>query len=166
LLGSNLGQTHSNLNLAAASIVEEGIQIVSYSKIYQTAAWGNLNQADFLNAVLKIETRLGSSDLLIKLLEIESKMGRIRGEEQWQPRMIDIDILYYNDEIIESEQLKIPHPYIAQRRFTLVPLNEIAPEFIHPLLNLSNKDLLHRCLDPGQVNLTKFVLTFNNSKMA
>ncbi len=87
-------------------------------------------------------------------------MGRVRGELQWMPRLIDLDILYFNDDIIQLPDLKIPHPYIAERRFTLIPLNDIAPDFIHPQLKVSNKTLLQQCEDKSEVVKTNLKLNF------
>lgn len=163
LLGSNLGNQSLNLEQAISLISNENIGLVEISKTYRTAAWGNLNQNDFLNVVLKVATQLNPFELLDRLLKIENQLGRTRGDEHWQPRLIDIDILYYNDEIISNENLKIPHPYIAQRRFTLVPLNDIAADFMHPILKLTNKELLAQCEDKGEVNRTSIDLLISNS---
>lgn len=160
LLGSNLGNKLAQLNTATQYLLSNGLKIIAESNIYQTKAWGNINQDDFLNVVLKVETHLNAIDLLEKLLAIEFQMGRVRGEEQWLPRLIDIDILYYNDDIIDLENLKIPHPYISKRRFTLIPLNDIDPEYIHPLLKLSNKTLLNDCEDTSEVIKTDLKLEF------
>jgi 2-amino-4-hydroxy-6-hydroxymethyldihydropteridine diphosphokinase len=103
---------------------------------------------------------LDATQLLNELLAIEILMGRVRGQLQWMPRLIDIDILYFNDEIIQLPNLKIPHPYIAERRFTLIPLNDLAPNFIHPKLNLSNNKLLQKCVDKSEVVKTNLTLNF------
>lgn len=164
LMGSNLGSKISNLNKAVQLISEAGLLVKKQSPIYQTKAWGNVNQDDFFNVVLLIGTKLKALDLLKLLLEIEVKVGRKRGSEKWQPRIIDIDILYFEHEIINMPQLNVPHPYISQRRFTLIPLNDIDPEFIHPVLNISNKQLLENCSDPSEVILTPYTLTLANNE--
>lgn len=165
LLGSNIGDRLSNLNTALDYISKHDIEVKKCSAVYESAAWGNKNQDDFLNAVLQIETQLKPHNLLQKLLSIEAEMGRNRGEEIWQPRIIDIDILYYNDEIIHLKTLNIPHPHIAQRKFTLMPLSEIAAQFIHPELRLTQEQLLNNCKDNGEVKKTKLQLSWNRSKV-
>ncbi len=160
LLGSNLGDQLSNLQEACSFLKAKSIKVIACSPIYRTKAWGNVNQDDFLNVILNVETKLDANQLLTELLAIEILMGRVRGQLQWMPRLIDIDILYFNDEIIQLPNLKIPHPYIAERRFTLIPLNDLAPNFIHPKLNLSNNTLLQQCVDKSEVVKTNLILNF------
>jgi len=160
LLGSNLGDQLSNLQEACSFLKAKSIKVIASSPIYRTKAWGNVNQDDFLNVILNVETKLDANQLLNELLAIEILMGRVRGQLQWMPRLIDIDILYFNDEIIQLPNLKIPHPYIAERRFTLIPLNDLAPNFIHPKLNLSNNKLLQKCEDKSEVVKTNLTLNF------
>ena len=136
-LGSNLGNRAKNL-LMAQKLIEEKIgKTLSKSSIYETAAWGITEQNAFLNQVLEIETIFSPSAVLHLVLKIEKDMGRIR-EIKWGERSIDIDVLYYNNEIISTENLAVPHPFIQERKFVLVPLCEIAPAFIHPKLKQSN----------------------------
>lgn len=160
LLGSNLNNKLSQLNTALNSILAQSIIVKTFSSIYQTKAWGNVNQDDFLNVVFQVETKLTAKQLLENLLNIELQMGRIRGQEQWMPRLIDIDILYYNDEIIQLPDLIIPHPFLQKRRFTLIPLNELAPNFMHPVFNLTNAKLLELCEDECDVIKTDLTLNF------
>ena len=160
LLGSNLGDQLSNLQEACSFLKAKSIKVIASSPLYRTKAWGNVNQDDFLNVILNVETKLDANQLLNELLAIEILMGRVRGQLQWMPRLIDIDILYFNDEIIQLPHLKIPHPYIAERRFTLIPLNDLAPNFIHPKLNLSNNKLLQKCEDKSEVVKTNLTLNF------
>lgn len=160
LLGSNLGDQLSNLQEACSFLKAKSIKVIASSPLYRTKAWGNVNQDDFLNVILNVETKLDANQLLNELLAIEILMGRVRGQLQWMPRLIDIDILYFNDEIIQLPNLKIPHPYIAERRFTLIPLNDLAPNFIHPKLNLSNNKLLQKCEDKSEVVKTNLTLNF------
>jgi len=145
-LGTNIGNKASNLARASELIGLLG-QITQKSSLYSTAAWGNTNQPPFYNQVLKINTSLPSEDLLDKLLSIERELGRIR-EERWGPRIIDIDILFYHDKIINAQHLTLPHPGIALRKFVLEPLAEISPDFIHPTLQKTVHDLLANCTDP------------------
>jgi 2-amino-4-hydroxy-6-hydroxymethyldihydropteridine diphosphokinase len=152
LLGTNLGDKRANLQQAILSISANLISIVSYSDIYETAAWGNTNQDNFYNQVVEVKTELSANDLLQKLLQIETQMGRVRNQK-WEARIIDLDILYFNHEIIDNENLKVPHPYLHVRRFTLAPLVQIAPEFLHPVFNKTNTALLENCSDNSEVKL-------------
>lgn len=152
LLGTNLGDKRANLQQANLSISANLISIVSYSYIYETAAWGNTNQDNFYNQVIEVNTELSATDLLQKLLQIETQMGRVRNQK-WEARIIDLDILYFNHEIIDTENLKVPHPYLHVRRFTLAPLVQIAPEFLHPVFNKTNTVLLENCSDYSEVKL-------------
>lgn len=146
LLGSNLGNRKVHLS-KTIKLIEKSIgKISKFSSVYETAAWGKLNQPAFLNQVIVVDTKVSPDCLLSELQRIEKLIGRIR-KEKWGERTIDVDILYYNDIIIETDYLSIPHPEIQHRRFTLEPLTEIAPEFHHPVLNRSNLDLLTECKD-------------------
>ena len=152
LLGTNLGDKRANLQQAILSISTNLISIVSYSDIYETAACGNTNQDNFYNQVIEVNTELSANDLLQTLLQIETQMGRVRNQK-WEARIIDLDILYFNNEIIDTENLKVPHPYLHVRRFTLAPLVQIAPEFLHPVFNKTNTALLENCSDNSEVKL-------------
>lgn len=110
--------------------------VLKKSPIYETQSWGKTDSPDYLNQVIQVQTDLPAQAVLEKILGIELKMGRVR-EEKWGSRLIDIDILFYNSDIINEPGLHIPHPELHNRRFTLEPLAEIAPEFIHPVLNKS-----------------------------
>jgi 2-amino-4-hydroxy-6-hydroxymethyldihydropteridine diphosphokinase len=147
LLGSNVGNSYDNLKTAIHRIQTDAGVVIKQSSIYRTKAWGKIDQPDFLNQVIQIETNLSPKELLVSVLEIEKKMGRVRNEK-WGPRIIDIDILFYNQEIVNLPQLIIPHPEIAARRFTLSPLAELSPDFSHPLLNKTVVELLKTCADP------------------
>jgi 2-amino-4-hydroxy-6-hydroxymethyldihydropteridine diphosphokinase len=125
-------------------------QILQKSSIYKTAPWGNTNQGAFLNQVLKVQTTLAPLALLNTIFSIEKTMGRIR-QQKWEARIIDIDILFYAQEIIEEQGLNIPHPLLHQRRFTLVPLAEVASNFVHPMLKTTINKLLEQCEDNSLV---------------
>jgi 2-amino-4-hydroxy-6-hydroxymethyldihydropteridine diphosphokinase len=114
--------------------------------LYETAAWGLTDQPPFLNQALKVETLLPPEAVLEKITAIEQQMGRVR-DQKWGPRLIDIDLLYYGSLIIHEENLVVPHPEIAQRRFVLEPLMDIAPDWLHPELNLSTRQLLEQTPD-------------------
>ena len=152
LLGSNMGKSKALLANAADRIQQLIGPIQVQSSIYKSDAWGIEDQDPFLNQVLLVETPLSASNLLQSLLKIEQQMGRIRSVK-WGARIIDIDILFYDNEQIQDDNLTIPHPALAERRFTLIPLNEIAPDFLHPVLNKSIASLLLTCKDPLTVNL-------------
>lgn len=146
LLGSNIEDRLANLKEAITLIGEEGITIVNRSAVYETAPWGKLDQNWFLNVGLQINTDLDPIHLLKSCQEVEGKMGRKR-MEKWGPRVIDVDILYYENHIIQSDKLSIPHPGIPDRKFTLVLLDELAPNEKHPLSNKSHSSLLKECED-------------------
>lgn len=151
LLGGNMGNRQENLSLARNKITTQCGNILIQSAIYETAAWGNENQPAFLNQVLKIITELSPEELLEKLLSIERGLGRVR-IEKYGPRVIDIDILFFNNSIIKLNNLVIPHSEMQNRRFVLLPLHEIAPELIHPVLHKSISQLLKECPDNLEVN--------------
>lgn len=146
LTGSNLGDRLDNLKKAKEYIEQACGRIITYSSIYQTAAWGKTDQPDFLNQVIELRTALNPEELLRSVLSIEKELGRVR-KEKWGERIIDIDILYFGSRIVQSDTLLLPHPSIAQRRFVLAPLCEIAPGFVHPVVNKSNEQLLLICKD-------------------
>lgn len=133
-LGSNLGDRKEYINQALSRLVSHsGIKLLKCSSIIETKAFGKTDQPDFLNCILKIDTPLQPRDLLNLCLKIEKNLGRIR-YEKWGPRIIDIDILFYGDMIIEEKELIIPHPGIANRKFVLDSLNELCPDYVHPVL--------------------------------
>jgi 2-amino-4-hydroxy-6-hydroxymethyldihydropteridine diphosphokinase len=151
LTGGNIGNRLDYLLRAKEQIKKRCGSIVQESSVYETAAWGKEDQGAFLNQVLKIETNLHPEEILKSILEIEKSFGRKR-ELKYGPRTIDIDILFFNDDIINQYDLKIPHPQMQNRRFVLVPLNEIAPDKIHPSLHKTISQLLSECPDPLAVN--------------
>ena len=145
-LGGNQGDIKKTFLSAKNSITQEIGAIVKESSIYQTQAWGVENQADFLNQVIIVETKLSPETILEKCLAIEMELGRKR-MKRWRERTIDIDLLFFNSEIIQTENLQIPHPRISERNFILHPLTEIIPDFIHPILNKSISQLKIDCTD-------------------
>jgi len=140
-LGSNLGDRLGNLIEAAHQIkLIKDTVITRYSSVYETDPWGDEDQPDFFNAVIEIETAIGCCDLLQQLLNIEDYMGRVR-ERKWGPRVIDLDILLYGNRIIEITELKIPHPLMQERNFVLIPMVELVPNLVHPLLKKTIQSL-------------------------
>jgi len=152
LLGTNLGDRLGQLDRARRAIAERVGELVTCSAVYETQAWGNPDQPDYLNQVIRVRTPLAATDLLDIVHEIEKALGRDR-KEKWGARVIDIDILFYGEEIIEAKNLHIPHPHIHERRFVLVPLAEIAGPFIHPTLLQPISRLLETTTDTLGVNL-------------
>lgn len=146
LLGSNLGNSEELLATAIEEIVEKIGYLKKYSSLYRTAAWGNENQPDFLNQIIVVASSLSAAAILKDILNIETDMGRIRTIKN-AARVIDIDILFFNDEVIHTKDLTIPHPQIENRRFVLVPLDEVTPFYQHPSLKKTAKELLLICPD-------------------
>jgi len=150
LIGGNMGERMANLAAARNRINIDCGRITAISSIYETEAWGYKEQPAFLNQALAIETSLEAEKLMEEILKIEMALGRKR-EIPLGPRIIDIDIIYFNDEIINSSNLTIPHPSMADRKFVLMPLTEIAPAYIHPILLKTNEVLLKECGDSSVV---------------
>lgn len=154
LTGGNIGNRAGYLEDAAKYISEFCGKILKKSSLYETEAWGKTNQANFFNQAILIETTFTADELMKKILLIEENLGRIRNDK-YGARTIDIDILFFNDEIINEPKLIIPHPEIQNRRFALAPMNEIAPEFIHPVLLKNISELLKECADKLDVKKRK-----------
>ncbi len=146
LIGGNLGDRAAYLAEAINQISVQCGRVISTSSIYETAAWGNVNQPAFYNQAVKLVTILSPEALIERLLAIENEMGRVR-TEKYGPRTIDLDILMINDIVIDTPTLTIPHPQLHNRRFALLPLHEIAPALHHPVLNKTIHELLLNCLD-------------------
>jgi len=139
-LGTNLGDRIANLRAAVEALASE-INVIAESKVYETPPWGYEKQPAFLNMAVKCETALEPESLLKRLKQIEVQLGREQSF-RWGPRLIDIDILFHDDLILKSESLIIPHPRLHERAFVLVPLAEIAPDLVHPVLKKTIKELL------------------------
>lgn len=140
-LGSNLGDRFNHLNLACKLLEQAGVMILERSKIYETEAWGLEDQAKFLNQALKISTDLSALELLDCINKIEDDLQRKR-LKKWGARTIDIDILFYNNDIIDTKRLTIPHPLIEKRNFVLIPMLNIGPDLIHPISKKNIKTLV------------------------
>jgi len=152
LLGGNQGDRLAYISKAKSFIKSHVGVILKESSLVETAAWGITDQPSFINQAILVETDLEPNLLLLTLLNIEKLLGRIR-TEKWGPRIIDIDILYYDQLIIDEIDLKIPHPFMQDRKFTLVPLNEISPDWLHPIFHKSVNQLLEECKDEGEVKV-------------
>lgn len=146
LLGSNMGNSLEQVSTAIELLEKKIGTLLLRSNLYATAAWGNTSQPDFLNQVIEVNTPLNATETLKEILSIEKNMGRIRTVKN-APRIIDIDILFFNNEIINQSDLIVPHPEIQNRRFVLTPLNEMAPQMIHPVFNKTIEQLLSQCPD-------------------
>ena len=150
LLGGNLGDRLSYLAQAREGLGKQVGSILRSSRLYETAAWGNTDQPAFLNQVLEVQTELQPVQLLQKINNLEQELGRVR-LEHWGARVIDIDILFYEDMVLQSQRLTIPHPQLHLRRFTLLPLAELAPNLQHPVLGKTVTELLAVCPDELEV---------------
>lgn len=152
LLGSNLGNREQYLQQARQALEARAGTICAASGIYETAAWGVEDQQAFLNQILKIRTKLEPEALLQAALAAEQDLGRVR-LKKWGERVIDIDILFYGNRVLQTEALTIPHPQLHRRHFTLVPLAEIAPDLMHPIFRKTIQQLLDECPDKLEVKL-------------
>jgi len=153
-IGSNLGERRSNCREARQWIAQlPKTRVVKESSLYESEPHGNA-KTWFANSVIEVETELTSSELLKKLLAIEEEMGRKRVKgKKWGSRIIDLDILFFDNEIVAKRNLKIPHPRLAARRFVLLPLSELAPQLIHPSLNASVSEMLATVKDPKKIQM-------------
>jgi 2-amino-4-hydroxy-6-hydroxymethyldihydropteridine diphosphokinase len=150
LIGGNQGDRSAYLQETIRRIETRDGRIVRQSSVYETAAWGKMDQAAFLNQALILETTLDAPTLMQRLLATEEQLGRVRAE-RYGARTIDIDMLFFNGEVIEVPGLTIPHPEVARRRFALAPMDEIAPDYIHPVLRMTIHELLEQCPDKLEV---------------
>lgn len=139
--GSNIGDRGAAIEEALNLIEQNEMKIVKRSKIYETEPYGYVDQPSFLNGAVEVETNLSCRDVLERLLSIENQIGRVR-EFKWGPRIIDLDIIFYNNEIYDEEDLKVPHPDMQNRDFVLKPLNDLCPDYVHPILGKTIRELL------------------------
>jgi 2-amino-4-hydroxy-6-hydroxymethyldihydropteridine diphosphokinase len=151
LLGGNLGNREKNLERACSMVQQMVGPVIKRSSVYETEPWGFTHESCFLNQVLHVTTRLSPEELLRSVNAIEKQFGRKRTPEKYAARTMDIDVLFYNDLVLSDEQMTIPHPRLHERKFTLVPLYEIAPELIHPVFKKTTEQLLKECKDEMKV---------------
>lgn len=151
LLGGNLGKKEKIFSETRSCLKHQVGELCSLSHIYETDPWGFESGDLFWNQVVEIDTKLPSMEVLARIQQIEIELGRTRKTEQYISRIIDIDILFYGSEIIQLPNLTIPHPRIQERKFALIPMNEIAPQLIHPVLKKTISQLLAECTDQLRV---------------
>ena len=150
-IGGNLGEREANLEEALSFIDINFGDVLAVSSIYESEPWGMSDVPNFLNQVVLIQCELSNDQLLSEIVELEEFFGRERSSEGYVSREMDIDVLFIDDEIVETESFKVPHPRMAERRFVLEPLAEIAPDLMHPQLKQSVSEILKACADKGKV---------------
>jgi 2-amino-4-hydroxy-6-hydroxymethyldihydropteridine diphosphokinase len=150
-IGGNTGNKRLNFDKVYVLIEEELGAILKQSSVYETPPWGFHAEENFWNQVLLIKTELNPEELIFEIKNIEQIFGRKRNSSKYTSREMDIDILYFDQLVMETEKLIIPHPHIPQRLFVLVPLAETAPDFIHPELKMTNMQLLENCSDESEI---------------
>jgi 2-amino-4-hydroxy-6-hydroxymethyldihydropteridine diphosphokinase len=152
-LGSNLGDRQNNL-LEACKLIEKQLgEIKHKSKIYETEPWGFESSNQFLNQVIYLSSNKPAQNIMEIALSIENEMGRVRNQERYSSRVIDIDVLFVGAQILKNDVIEVPHPRLHKRNFVLTPLKEIAPEFIHPVFEKPVRDLLNECEDKLEVKV-------------
>lgn len=154
-IGGNIGNKHLNFKNGYIAIENNLGRITNESSVYETEPWGFESEENFWNQVLRIETDFTPNELLVKIHQIEKQFGRIRENGKYLSREMDIDILFYNDLILKAKNLTIPHPLIEKRLFVLAPLVEIAPDFVHPVLRKTSRQLFDECPDKSFIQKIK-----------
>jgi 2-amino-4-hydroxy-6-hydroxymethyldihydropteridine diphosphokinase len=155
-LGSNLGNRLDSIKQATLLVQENIGRIEKQSSVYETEPWGFTHENFFLNQVILVSSAMSPKTILEEINKIESLMGRIRTNQGYSARTLDIDILFFNDLVLQEQNLAIPHPQIANRKFVLVPMAEIASDFVHPVLGKTINELLGACDDNGRVKAISF----------
>jgi 2-amino-4-hydroxy-6-hydroxymethyldihydropteridine diphosphokinase len=153
LIGGNLGDRELILKTTIDKMIDKVGEKLELSSIYETEPWGFEHEQTFLNQLVVLETSYSAIEVLDRTQEIEKEMGRVRKKNRYSERTIDIDILFYNDEVINTERLEVPHPRIQERMFALQPLNEIDSDMIHPIYQKKIKELLANCEDKLEVKV-------------
>lgn len=157
-LGSNLGEREKFLNRAVAELKsDDGVKIVWASSVYESEPFDKTDQPKFLNAAIEIETQFSPVELVEVIKRVELNLGRT-SNERWGPREIDIDILLYDGLVYEDDSLHVPHAGLAERKFVLIPLKEIAPDLVHPVNGMTITELAQACKDTGRVVKSSFHL--------
>ena len=152
-IGSNIDDREKHIRLAVDELSQIGT-VKDVSSIYETEPWGKAENADFLNIAVLVDSNELPPDFLKSMNNIEAEMGRVRFAE-WEPRIIDLDIIFAGNLVIDEEKIKIPHPFMKERRFVLEPLNEIASGKVHPIVKLKVSELLNSCTDRCEVKIYK-----------
>jgi len=159
MLGSNIGEKRKNLEKAADALAKAGNRILVRSPIYESEPWGFQHSEYFYNQLIILQTEFPPKILLLKILEIEENMGRIRNSKEYEARIIDIDIIYYDKLVLNTESLVIPHPRMAERRFVLKPLLDLAPDLVHPVNGKTTWEMYRECED--ELSIKKIDLILN-----
>jgi len=155
LIGGNLGDREQILQSTVESLGNDVGKILNVSAIYETEPWGFEHEQSFLNQVVVVESNLLPEAVLDQTQRIEKNLGRVRKKNRYSERTIDVDILFYDDLIIDTERLEVPHPRMGERMFALAPLAEIAPDFIHPVMDKSILEMKSSCPDTSEVSVFK-----------
>jgi 2-amino-4-hydroxy-6-hydroxymethyldihydropteridine diphosphokinase len=150
-LGTNLGNKKKNLVRIAKRLSEAGMEVIRSSGIYRSPAWGYRSENDYYNQCLACTSDQAPEVLMEQILSLEKAMGRKRGGEGYADRIIDVDMLFYDDLVMDRTGLTLPHPRIQERLFVLLPMNELAPDLVHPRLGMRIRDLLEAVEDNGTV---------------
>ena len=162
LLGSNIEPRFDFMKEALELIGETVGRVVRISSVYESEPWGFQSKVHFLNCVVLVESRLMAEEILRQILNIEKRLGRVRRKGVgYASRKIDIDMLYFNEDVIDMPDLQVPHPRLHERRFTLMPLVEIVPELVHPKLRKTNRELLEQLDDLSEIMIYKGTLLGN-----